>query len=67
MWGYPATPLLFLAVTAWFLINMLITRPAPSLAGLAFIATGFPVYFVWRARSAPQHREASVSSKSVGR
>ena len=48
MWGYPATPLLFLAIAAWFLGNMLITRPGPSLASLALTATGVPVYFVWR-------------------
>jgi APA family basic amino acid/polyamine antiporter len=47
MWGYPVTPILFLAITVWFLINMLWTRPIPSLAGLALIATGVPVYFVW--------------------
>ena len=50
MWGYPVTPILFLAITAWFLINMLITRPIPSLAGLALIATGIPVYFAWARR-----------------
>lgn len=48
MWGYPATPLLFLAITAWFLGNMLITRPGPALASLALMATGIPVYFIWR-------------------
>lgn len=48
MWGYPFTPLLFLAVTAWFLVNTLITRPGPAGAGLLVIAAGIPVYFVWR-------------------
>ena len=48
MWGYPATPLLFLAVAAYFVGNTLMTRPGPSLAGLALIATGVPVYLVWR-------------------
>ncbi|MFY9742408.1 MAG: amino acid permease [Candidatus Sulfotelmatobacter sp.] len=52
MWGYPVTPVLFLAITAWFLINMLLTRPVPSLAGLLLIATGIPVYFVWTHRRA---------------
>jgi basic amino acid/polyamine antiporter, APA family len=55
MWGYPVTPVLFLAITGWFLVNMLRTRPVPSLAGLLLIATGVPVYFVWsryRRRSA---------------
>jgi APA family basic amino acid/polyamine antiporter len=50
MWGYPVTPILFLAITGWFLGNMLWTRPIPSLAGLALIATGIPVYFVWARR-----------------
>ena len=48
MWGYPVTPLLFLAVTVYFIVNTMITRPGPSLAGLALIATGVPVYFFWR-------------------
>jgi basic amino acid/polyamine antiporter, APA family len=48
MWGYPVTPLLFLAVAAYFVGNTLWTRPGPSLAGLALIATGVPVYFYWR-------------------
>ena len=47
MWGYPLTPALFLIVTVWFLENMLRTRPVPSLAGLAFILAGVPVYFLW--------------------
>ncbi len=62
MWGYPVTPLLFLAVAAWFLINTLITRPAPALAGLAFIVSGVPVYFLWRARAA---REPAVARSAV--
>jgi len=52
MWGYPATPLLFLAVAIFFLGNMLVTRPGPSLAGLGLIAAGVPVYFIWRRGSA---------------
>jgi basic amino acid/polyamine antiporter, APA family len=53
MWGYPVTPVLFLAITGWFLANMLWTRPLPSLAGLLLIATGIPVYFVWARRGRP--------------
>jgi len=48
MWGYPVTPVLFLAVTLYFVGNTLITRPGPSLAGLGLIAAGVPVYFLWR-------------------
>ncbi|HTS47255.1 MAG TPA: amino acid permease [Bryobacteraceae bacterium] len=53
MWGYPVTPILFLAVAAWFLANTLITRPGPALVGLGLIATGIPVYFVWRKSAQP--------------
>jgi APA family basic amino acid/polyamine antiporter len=48
MWGYPVTPLLFAAVSFWFVGNTLVTKPGPSLTGLAIIATGIPVYFYWR-------------------
>jgi len=47
MWGYPTTAVLFLAITAWFLGNMIVTRPVPSLIGLLFILTGIPIYFFW--------------------
>jgi APA family basic amino acid/polyamine antiporter len=50
MWGYPVTAVLFLIITGWFLINMLWTRPVPSLASLLLIATGIPVYFFWARR-----------------
>jgi basic amino acid/polyamine antiporter, APA family len=50
MWGYPVTPALFVGITCWFLANMLMTRPAPSVAGLLLIATGIPVYFLWARR-----------------
>jgi hypothetical protein len=47
MWGYPFTALLFLTVTGWFLVNTIITRPVPALAGLGFIVAGIPVYLLW--------------------
>lgn len=47
MWGYPVTPILFLAVTAWFLGNMIWTRPVPSGAALGLIVAGIPVYLIW--------------------
>lgn len=47
MWGYPVTAVLFLLITGWFLGNMIVTRPLPSLAGLGLILTGVPIYFTW--------------------
>ncbi|PWT89628.1 MAG: amino acid transporter [Proteobacteria bacterium] len=55
MWGYPVTPLLFLGITGWFLVNMLMTRPGPSLVSLALIATGVPAYFIWKERPRAAH------------
>lgn len=46
-WGYPVVPALFLLVTAWLLINTLLTAPLQALTGLGLIALGLPVYFYW--------------------
>lgn len=48
MWGYPVTPAVFLLITGWFLVNMLMTRPGASFAGLGLILTGIPAYLAWR-------------------
>ena len=58
MWGYPVTALIFLAITFWFLGNMLVTRPGPSFAGLGLILTGIPAYFIWRRSAHPQSAAA---------
>ena len=50
VWGYPVTPVVFVAITCWFLVNMLVTRPTPSLAALLLIASGVPVYLLWTSR-----------------
>jgi APA family basic amino acid/polyamine antiporter len=54
MWGYPFTPLLFLAITLWFLGNMVVTRPQPAFAGLGLMLTGVPAYVVWRRYGQPR-------------
>jgi APA family basic amino acid/polyamine antiporter len=50
VWGYPVTPAAFVAIACWFLVNMLLTRPTPSLAALLLIASGVPVYLLWTRR-----------------
>jgi len=47
MWGYPVTPILFIAIAIWFLGNMLLSRPGPAFAGLGLILTGVPAYLLW--------------------
>jgi basic amino acid/polyamine antiporter, APA family len=62
MWGYPVTAILFLAITVWFLVNMIVTRPIPSLAGTALVVAGVPVYFFWtRARGVEQAPAADTN------
>jgi APA family basic amino acid/polyamine antiporter len=44
-WGYPLTPLLFLALSAWTLVFIIRDKPTESLYGLATVASGLLVYF----------------------
>ena len=48
--GYPVVPLLFVLVAGWLILNTLKTSPVESLAGLALIAVGAPVYLYYRAK-----------------
>jgi APA family basic amino acid/polyamine antiporter len=45
-WGYPVTPLLFLAIALFTLGYTLATRPAESLAGLLTVFVGLPIYLL---------------------
>lgn len=44
-WGYPFTPLVFLAVSAVMMFYIVATKPWQSLAGLATILAGLIVYY----------------------
>jgi APA family basic amino acid/polyamine antiporter len=46
--GYPVTPALFVAVSAWFVAQTLVKKPAQAIAGLIFLGLGVPVYRWWR-------------------
>ena len=51
-WGYPVTPILFLALNLWMLVFILWQRPVASALGLLTICTGVPLYFYLRRRAA---------------
>jgi basic amino acid/polyamine antiporter, APA family len=55
MWGYPVTPLLFVAIALGFVANTVVSRPGPSLAGALLIAAGVPVYYLQQRRAVPRH------------
>ncbi len=50
-WGYPFTPLLFLAVSLWMMGFQLRDKPQEALAGLATMGLGLIVYFCSRANA----------------
>ncbi|GAA4000692.1 amino acid permease [Hymenobacter fastidiosus] len=47
-WGYPLTPLLFLALSGWTLVFILRDKPLESLYGLLTLLGGLLVYFLGR-------------------
>lgn len=49
--GYPWTPIIFVLAGAAFVGSTIVSRPGPSLAGLALIASGVPFYLYWKRRS----------------
>jgi APA family basic amino acid/polyamine antiporter len=46
VWGYPLTPLLFLAVSLFMMINLVLERPVQSLAGAGIMLSGLAVYAI---------------------
>ena len=50
-WGYPVAPLVFVVASLLMVVNALWRSPGTSAAGLAIIAAGVPVYWVFRRRS----------------
>ena len=47
-WGYPVTPLVFLALNAWILVYVFIDKPAESLVGLGIVGAGALLYLISR-------------------
>jgi len=47
--GYPLVPALYIAGALVILVVLAIYRPVQTWPGFAIVATGFPVYFAWRA------------------
>jgi APA family basic amino acid/polyamine antiporter len=49
-WGWPLTPLLFLALSVWMVAYVVVERPAVGLAGALTLLVGAAVSLVWRGR-----------------
>jgi APA family basic amino acid/polyamine antiporter len=46
VFGYPLTPLLFLALSTWMAVQAVVERPASSLAGLGTIVLALLLYVI---------------------
>ncbi len=58
--GYPWTPLFFVAVSIWFIVNTFISRPDQAWAGIGFLALGMPVYYAWRVQKKKESRTSEI-------
>ena len=47
-WGYPFTPLIFIAFAAWLVVSTVIATPRESAVGAGLILLGLPGYYYWR-------------------
>lgn len=59
VWGYPITPLLYIAASLVLIRSMLIHTRVESFAGLSIILAGVPAYFVFSRRSRPAASSAA--------
>ncbi|MDP6776582.1 MAG: amino acid permease, partial [Candidatus Latescibacteria bacterium] len=48
VWGYPAVPAIFLAVSLWLTYNTLMYSPSGAVLGVIIMLTGLPVYLLTR-------------------
>lgn len=52
-WGYPWTPLVFLAAAVALTVNLWMARPVRSSLGLVVILAGIPLFYRWRKQAQP--------------
>jgi APA family basic amino acid/polyamine antiporter len=59
--GYPVTPLIFIVINTWFVINIMINKPLHMAIGAGFLIVGVPVFLVFKRRQklAPEGTETA--------
>ncbi len=61
-WGYPVTPLVFLAVTSFVMYYLVVNRPLQSLGGFVMMLAGLAIYYVSRQFSNIPSSDASEAA-----
>ena len=51
--AYPFTPLVFMAMSAFIVVNTLIEKPTQAIAGLVFLGIGVLVFYVFKNKNTP--------------
>jgi APA family basic amino acid/polyamine antiporter len=49
--GYPVTPLIFIVINIWFVINIMINKPFHMLIGFCFLILGVPLFLFFKKRN----------------
>lgn len=62
-WGYPLTPLFFLAFQSWIIIYGLLYRPKESLAGILITLSGLIFYYLSYRMKGNSARTAAIENK----
>ena len=63
--GYPLVPLLYILGAAVILVVLFVYQPATTWPGLIIVATGIPVYFIWRVAGTPS-RQIALTDEADG-
>jgi len=59
--GFPVTPILFAATCLAIVVNQIVSDPRSSLWGLALVAAGLPVYYIWTRSVGASQRGAGLA------
>ena len=49
--GYPLTPLIFIIINTWFVINIMINKPLHMAIGFGFLLLGVPVFIFFKRKN----------------
>jgi APA family basic amino acid/polyamine antiporter len=52
--GYPVTPLIFIIINIWFVINIMINKPLHMAIGIGFLLLGVPLYLYFKRKNPDQ-------------
>ena len=62
VWGYPWTPLTFLAAAVALTLNLWTVRPIRSSIGLLVILAGVPFFYWWGGNARPEHDSGNLEA-----